>query len=184
MGPVHHTSRPLNLMMQSAVCVEMSGQFNNKTQLNTESQCMHQISNCLLENVKYCLGVQITRHAFLHIFMELLQSYWRWDGRVSAVPRLQAGKARNHGSIPGRGKGFFSSLKHPERLKSAPASFAMGTRSTFSVGYMAGILKLTTHLHLLSSLRMNRTTHGLINKPLRYAQRQLYFMLGHYHELI
>jgi hypothetical protein len=92
------------------------------------------------------------------------------------VPRLQAGKARNHGSIPSRGKGFFSPLKHPERLKIAPASSAMGTRSTFSVGYIAGILKLTTHLPLLSSLRMSRSTHGLLNKPLWYAKGQLYFM--------
>jgi hypothetical protein len=43
-------------------------------------------------------------------------SYECLHGVVRIVPRLLAGPPKNHGSIPRRGKRFFSFPKHPDLL--------------------------------------------------------------------
>jgi hypothetical protein len=51
------------------------------------------------------------------------------------------------GSIPGRGKRFFSSPQHP-------ASYPMGTRGSLLRKKCGCGMKLTTHLHLMLRSRM------------------------------
>jgi len=55
------------------------------------------------------------------------------------VARWQAAKARNHGSVSGRGKGFPLLQSIQKALGMHPASSAMGTRGTFLVDYAAGM---------------------------------------------
>lgn len=65
---------------------------------------------------------------------------------VVQVTRLQVGQPRKHGSIPGRGKRFFTLLQDVQTgFQSHTASFSVVIGGPLLEG--RGVVKLTTHLH-------------------------------------
>jgi hypothetical protein len=62
------------------------------------------------------------------------------------------------GSSPGRGWEFFSSPPPPNRLWNSHSLLSNGYREFFPWGKAAGVVKLTTHLHLVPMSRI----HGAI----------------------
>jgi hypothetical protein len=86
------------------------------------------------------------------------------DSVVGIVTRLLAGYPRNCGSIHVSSKRVFSSPKLPDRLCRLPS---------FPSNGHWGIVKLTTHLHLMSGLRKIEAVNLLPHTPLRCAQVQI-----------
>jgi hypothetical protein len=84
---------------------------------------------------------------------------------VAIEIRLRAGKPINLSSIPGKKpETFFSSEKFPG---GQPTYCSVGTRTSLFLwlGQRAGTVKLTTHLHLLSRLRMSGFLPPLTHVP-------------------
>ena len=50
-----------------------------------------------------------------------------WESALRVVNRLQAGRLKNHSSIPYRGKRFFSSAKHSDGSRVNSAFHSLGT---------------------------------------------------------
>jgi hypothetical protein len=52
--------------------------------------------------------------------LRLIHIIMSWDISVAIASRLRAGRTRSYGSIPGRGKRFFSFPQRPDRLWGPP----------------------------------------------------------------
>jgi hypothetical protein len=69
------------------------------------------------------------------------------------------------GSIPGRGREFFSSPPPPERLWIPSSLLSNGYRGLFPCGQSGRGVKLTTHLRLVPRSRMRGAIHLLPHTP-------------------
>jgi hypothetical protein len=74
---------------------------------------------------------------------------------VHVATRSMAAQPRNRGSITGRDKNFFISPISPDNSTVHPTSSAKDTAVFFFVYKSGRFLKLNSHLHLVSSLKMN-----------------------------
>jgi len=54
-----------------------------------------------------------------------------WDSAVTIVTKPQAGRLRNHGSIPGGADGLFSYAKRPTQLWALPSALFSGNLELF-----------------------------------------------------
>ena len=79
---------------------------------------------------------------------------WRWDSKVCITTRLWVGQPVHRTSITGKGKRF-ASPKLPHRLWGRFSFLYNGCRGGFAPRVKPWSVKLPTHLHLLSSLRMS-----------------------------
>lgn len=76
-----------------------------------------------------------------------------WGRSVIVMTRLQTGQLRNHGSVPGRVKIFFSPVKCPD-WRQVPCSLLFNDcRVLVPQGQSGWGMKLTTHLCLMPRLR-------------------------------
>ena len=76
------------------------------------------------------------------------------DSSVDIATRLRAGRPRNRGSIPGKGKRFTSSPKHPDRLWGPATILVKRYQGLFLRGQSGRWVKLTIHPHLVPRVRM------------------------------
>jgi hypothetical protein len=83
---------------------------------------------------------------------------WSRVSSVGIVPRLKAGRARNHGSTPERGNNFVPSVF------CRPCCCA-GIFGDLPWKKKRRVVKLTTHLHLVGRLRINGDMPPLSNMP-------------------
>jgi hypothetical protein len=99
-------------------------------------------------------GTFIFIFLFPSSFLFLLPSSLEAGMTAILVIRWRAGWPKNCGSIPGRGKRYY--LLHIVQTGSGAytASSSVGTRNCFPDGQEVGDMELTTHFHLVLSLRM------------------------------
>ena len=102
----------------------------------SQRYCWRLKSSGMLRGVDWSIVTDVSREYFAATF-RARQSHktWMWYfgvyGVVGIVSRLQTGHPRNCGSIPGRGKGFFSSVDCPDRLWSPPSLLFDGYRVSY-----------------------------------------------------
>ena len=100
---------------------------------------------------------------------------WSQDSIVSVVTGLQAGWLRNHGSIPGRDKRFFSSNR-TDQLWGPPNLLINEKQGLLPQSKVARGMKLTSHLQVVPRVRMCGAVLLLPFAPLWHAQEQVYLM--------
>jgi hypothetical protein len=78
------------------------------------------------------MGLSVSVHqSFVFVFIHLPSTVNSRGSSFGIVTKLQAGRTRNRGSIPGRAKRFVSSPKRPDLLVARPASYSVGNKGFF-----------------------------------------------------
>jgi hypothetical protein len=77
-----------------------------------------------------------------------------FDCQDSSVAIATGYNLEVQGSMPGKGKKFFSTLQHPDRLCGPLTFLSKGYWGLFPKGETGRSVKLTTHLHLVPRSRL------------------------------